>query len=254
MVTPEGVRAFTVRGLLEPQGLARTLDGRLVVMDMYAAEDVFTSAGQINRIDGRASIGRKTRSPRRSAAGFPTGLTVEQPRFAERTKRRSGLQMMLSAFGLLVVMVGFVICYSRLGVLFEARTWEVGLVRAVGLSRSAVFLELLKESVVLGLLGAGPASRSGSSSGVTACPSSRPRRPCNTICRYPSPIWRPGARRRLGVASGIGSAVLAAAVPAVRLARRQPVAALTMRGRELDRLPSNALDASRPLIAAIVGW
>src|SRR6185295_14228888 len=32
LVTPHGVSTFTLRGLLEPQGLARTLGGRLVVM------------------------------------------------------------------------------------------------------------------------------------------------------------------------------------------------------------------------------
>ena len=38
LVTPRGVQSFTVRGLLEPQGLAKTLGGRLVVMDVMAAQ------------------------------------------------------------------------------------------------------------------------------------------------------------------------------------------------------------------------
>ena len=61
----------------------------------------------------------------------------------------AAFQSMLTAFGLLAVVTGFVICYSRLGAIFEARTWEVGLLRAGGLRRSVVFRELLKESVLL---------------------------------------------------------------------------------------------------------
>src|SRR6185436_16203408 len=51
VVTPNGVRSFTVRGLLEPQGLARTLGGRLVVMDIVAAEEMFTATDRITRLD-----------------------------------------------------------------------------------------------------------------------------------------------------------------------------------------------------------
>src|SRR5262249_52409745 len=51
LVTPAGVKTFTVRGLLDAQGLARTLGGRLVVMDLYAAERAFTADGQVNQID-----------------------------------------------------------------------------------------------------------------------------------------------------------------------------------------------------------
>src|SRR5262249_37417317 len=51
LATPTSVQAFTIRGLLEPQGLARALGGRLVVMDLYAAQHVFASDGRINQID-----------------------------------------------------------------------------------------------------------------------------------------------------------------------------------------------------------
>src|SRR5262249_26139055 len=51
LVTPTGVKPFIVRGLLEPQGVARALGGRLVVMDLYAAQQAFAADGQINQID-----------------------------------------------------------------------------------------------------------------------------------------------------------------------------------------------------------
>jgi putative ABC transport system permease protein len=59
------VKTFTVRGLLEPQGLAKMLGGRLVVMDLYAAERAFTADGEINRIDIVASEGSDVAALRR---------------------------------------------------------------------------------------------------------------------------------------------------------------------------------------------
>src|SRR5215472_9288608 len=51
LITPTGVQRFTIRALLEPRGLARALGGRLVVMDLYAAQRAFAADGRINQID-----------------------------------------------------------------------------------------------------------------------------------------------------------------------------------------------------------
>src|SRR6185436_13540973 len=89
------------------------------------------------------------------ASVLPAGLTVEEPARRKDVIRRSiaGFQAMLTGFGLLTVLAGFVICYSRLGAIAAARTWEVGLLRAVGLRRTAVFAEILKENLLVGLTG-----------------------------------------------------------------------------------------------------
>jgi ABC-type lipoprotein release transport system permease subunit len=49
--TPAGKRRFTVRGLLEPKGVARVYGGNLILMDLLAAEAAFTRPGFVNRID-----------------------------------------------------------------------------------------------------------------------------------------------------------------------------------------------------------
>ena len=156
-MTPGGVKRFTIRGLLDPQGLARTLRGRLVVMDLYAAELAFTADGQINQIDVVLEPTADAEVTRAAIASVvPHALTVEEPAQRKDAIRRTigGFQAMLTAFGLLTVVAGFVICYSRLGTIAAARTWEVGLLRAIGVRRTAVFAEILKESLLLGLAGA----------------------------------------------------------------------------------------------------
>src|SRR6266705_576819 len=45
LTTPAGRRAFTVRGLLDADGVARAYAGNVAVMDLRAAEQLFTRRG-----------------------------------------------------------------------------------------------------------------------------------------------------------------------------------------------------------------
>src|SRR5262249_25414939 len=77
LTTPEGVRDFIVRGLLEPGGLARVLGANLAVQDVYAAETSFTRPGFVNRVD---VVVRPDRDPtavaEAIAAALPPSLRV----------------------------------------------------------------------------------------------------------------------------------------------------------------------------------
>src|SRR5262249_16284252 len=117
---------------------------------------------------------------------------------------------------------------------FEARTWEVGLLRAGGLRRSVVFRELLKESVLLGLAGA----VLGIPLGVLVARVGLPFLATTTALasNLPVPQTRltfPLPDTLVGLTLGMCAAVTAAVVPALRMCRTDPVAALTMRGREM---------------------
>jgi putative ABC transport system permease protein len=237
LVTPSGVRPFTIRGLLDPEGLAKTLAGRLIVMDVFAAELSFTARGQINQIDLLVAPGHEVEAVKAAVqATLPTGLSVEEPRLRKEVVRRTvaGFQAMLSAFALLAVLAGFLVCYSRLAAVFEGRTWEVGLLRAVGLPRLVVFGELLKESLLIGALG----TVFGTLVGVAISRYGLPAVAAATAINFRLPVAVADTALEkdailMGALVGLGAAVLAAIVPALRLARKQPIAALTMRGREL---------------------
>jgi putative ABC transport system permease protein len=237
LVTPTGVKKFMVRGLLEPHGVARALGGRLVVMDLYAAQRAFAADGQINQVDLVLDSSADVAVTRTAlAAVLPRGLNVQEPSLRKEVVRNgvAAFQSMLTAFGLLAVVAGFVICYSRLGAIFEARTWEVGLLRAGGLRRSVVFRELLKESILLGAAGAA----FGIPLGALVARVGLPFLATTTALASNLPV--PEAKLGLtlpdvllGLALGIGAAVTAAVVPALRMSRTHPVAALTLRGREM---------------------
>jgi ABC-type lipoprotein release transport system permease subunit len=112
LMTPTGRRRFVVRGLLEPQGVARLHGGNLVVMDLFAAELHFTAPGFVNRVDvviaPDADPQRMTSSVR---AALPAGLEVDTPvqRKADLNRVMRSLQVMLDA----VALVGLVTSSPR---------------------------------------------------------------------------------------------------------------------------------------------
>jgi putative ABC transport system permease protein len=216
--------------------VSRTLGGRLGVMDLPAAERAFTADGFVNQIDllltDDADVDR-TRAA--VAARLPPGVEVVEPAARRDVIRRTvaGFQAMLAVFGYLAVAAGFLVCYGRLGAIFEARAWEVGLLRAVGLRRSTVFRELLKESLLLGASG----TAVGLGAGIVIARLGLPLIATATALNFRFPPIAATAQVRvgalvLGTAVGLVAAVAAAVVPALRVAWRQPIAALTLRGRE----------------------
>src|SRR5262249_58851331 len=227
---------FTIRGLREETGVARTIGGRIVVMDVYAAQRVLTAEGQINQIDLVLQDDADLASVRAAgAARLPDGVRVEEPTRRTEVLRPTiaGFLAMITAFGILSALAGLVICYSRLTAAFEARAWEIGLLRAVGLRRSAVFVELLKESLLLGAAG----TVLGVPLGLLIGRAGLPKMAEATALTYGLAATTPAPRFGLGhvllgAAVGATAALLAAALPALRVPATAPAAGRsTRRGR-----------------------
>src|SRR5262249_34845584 len=78
--TPRGPRRFSILRLLEPHGVGRVYGGDLMVMDVAAAEDVFTRPHFVNRIDVVVARQASVDTVRSSIEGiFPRGLQVVTP-------------------------------------------------------------------------------------------------------------------------------------------------------------------------------
>jgi putative ABC transport system permease protein len=192
----------------------------------------------INQIDVVVDPAADVETVRQAVqAMLPAGLVVEEPALRKEIVRRSvgGFQTMLTAFSLLAVVAGFVVCYSRLQVIVAARTWEAGLLRAVGLRRMAVFAELLKESLLLGVAGAILGIPLGLVIGRVGVPYLATTTALNF--RLPVPAVETGLRLEVlgvGFLVGLLAALLATIVPAVRLARTPPILALAAKGRDVQ--------------------
>src|SRR5437870_87671 len=57
LLTIEGERQFTIRGIMSSAGMTRAFGGNLAVMDIYAAQQVLGRGRRFDRIDIRAKDG-----------------------------------------------------------------------------------------------------------------------------------------------------------------------------------------------------
>ena len=236
LMTPAGRRSFTIRGLLEPAGVARAYGGNVALMDLYGAEALFTRAGFINGVDVVVKRDAEvTRVAEAIARVLPEGLRVETPvqRQADLHRVMQSLRVALDAMGLFGLVAAFLIAFNRLSTVFEARSWQLGVLRAVGVRRRIVWRELLKESAVLGTAGVVFGIPLGIGLGrlllpviaTTATLAYNLVAPRAELAVHPSSL-------ALATALGLGSPVLAAALPAWRASRVALAATIRSRGVE----------------------
>ena len=236
LITPTGERRFTVRGLLEPEGVARVYGGNFLVMDLFAAEAAFTRPGFINRID--VVVGWNENVARVAAAinaALPAGLRAEPPsqRKADLQKVMQSLQVVLLGVSILALAAAFLIGFNRLTTAFESRIWQLGVLRAVGLSARTVWWDLIKESLILGLGGVAIGIPLGCVLARLLLPAVATTTALGTKLDVPEAQLVIRAQSLvLAGALGIVAALLAAIVPARRAAGQAIAETLRVRGRE----------------------
>ncbi len=254
LVVPDGRRAFTVRGLLEPEGLVRAFGGNVAVMDLYAAQPIFARPGLVTGIDvvldRAADLSTVTAA---IAAMLPPGLHVATPAERQTDLQRvmRSLPVALDAMGLFSLAAAFLIAFNRLSTVFETRTWQLGVMRAVGIRRAVAWRELAKESVVIGAAGVALGIPLGLALGRLLLPviatSAALRHnlivPDATLVVDAAPLVRAGAL-------GLLAAILAAALPAWRASRATPAATLRCQGTEQPGLVTGP--SPLPLGATVV--
>ena len=228
--TVEGARLFTVRGLLHPAGLAQAFGGSLAVMDIYAAQRVFGKERKFDRIDVTARRGIAVEDCRRALAaalgpGFQIDAPSERRRYFEQVladyRRSSGFA---SIFALLV---GLFLIQNTLVVAVAQRRGEIGILRALGATRSQIRIMFLLESGCVGL--AGSLVGAGVGAGLSRLAA---RYVAATLEGLYGVIGQParGGVEPLvmagAIAAGVAWSVLAAVFPASAAARADPVRAL----------------------------
>jgi putative ABC transport system permease protein len=239
LLTPSGRKRFTIRGLLEPQGIGRVYGGNLVIMDVAAAAAAFLRPELINRVDVVAAPTASLDAVAATiAARLPPGYRVERPaqRKADLQRVIRSLQLMLDAVALIGVGAAFLIILNRLTGVFEARAWQLGVLRAVGLRARRVWWEVLKESIAVSALGVALGIPLGIAIGRLLLPVVAATAALNFKLVAAEPVLSIRlASLFVATAVGIGTAVVAAAVPAWHIARRPPVDAIRTRGLAIAR-------------------
>jgi putative ABC transport system permease protein len=156
LVTIDGEKQFTVRGIMSSAGMTQAFGGNLAIMDIYAAQHELGRGRRFDRIDLRAQNGisvDQCQAALKSALG--PGFDVEPPsargRHFEALLQSYSTGMLISS--LFAIMVGMFIIYNSFAIAVTHRRTEIGILRALGATRGQIQRLFLIESISAGLVG-----------------------------------------------------------------------------------------------------
>ena len=144
-----------VQGIVESEA-GSTMWGRMGVMDIAAAQALFSLVGRLDRIDITTEPGFSIERIAEDIKGMlPPGLVVARPsrrnEQVERMIRAFQLNLsMLSAVGLLV---GLLLVYNTISFSVVQRRREIGMLCALGMGRQAVSGVFMGEAAMMGVMG-----------------------------------------------------------------------------------------------------
>jgi putative ABC transport system permease protein len=156
LLTALGPKTFTVRGVMALKGMAKAFGGNLAVMDIYSAQFVFGRGRTFDRIDVALNEGVKVDDgTRRIEAKLGPGYKVEPP-----LRRGKQTESLLEAFSqglflssIMALLVGLFLIFNAFAVSVTQRRAQIGILRALGVTRGQIQSLFLGESLLLGLLG-----------------------------------------------------------------------------------------------------
>jgi len=226
----EGPRQFTIRGILKPGGMASAFGGNLGIMDIYAAQKVFGRGQRFDRIDIGLPEGmplEQGESALRTALG--PGFTVEPP--SGRGRQFESLLAIYntatSISSLFALFIGMFIIYNSFSIAVTQRRSEIGILRALGATRTQIRTLFLVESAIEGLIG----SAIGAAAGL-ACARALARGTGDLMDQM---FGVPNVTKDLviepqflvyAVVLGVVMSMIAAFIPSRNVARVEPIQAL----------------------------
>jgi putative ABC transport system permease protein len=156
--TVRGIRTFQVRGLLNPEGPAKSMGGNIAIMDYPAAQMAFGKEGRLDRIDVSLLRGEDLEAVRsRILAALPGGYSVVTPE--GRTKQVEQLvsrfQKNINLISFVAVFVGMYLIYNAVSISVVQRRKEIGILRALGTTRGQIIALFLGETFVMAIIASG---------------------------------------------------------------------------------------------------
>jgi putative ABC transport system permease protein len=255
-------RRARVAGILELSGVARASGGDLLLTDVFTAQDLLGRPGVVDRVDivvddGADRAGSRDSIAREIVRRLPPGLTLEPPTRAAATADRMvrAFRFNLNALGSLTLLVGMFLVANAVSIAVLRRRPEIATLRALGVSRGAIFAAFLAEGLVVGIAG----TALGEALGLVAS-----RAALRAVAGTVSTIYAPTSRIEaadafgpaiLAAAVGLVAALLATLLPAAEAMRVSPSPAMragAIEGVARKRLGPRAVLAGLALLLAAV--
>jgi len=228
--TVEGDKQFTVRGVMKSSGLTSAFGGNLAIMDIYAAQHMFGRGRSFDRIDLAVKEGHTLKDAQQELTGMlGPGFQVDPPsgRGQQFEAMLAAYSMMVGISSLFALFIGMFIIYNSFAIAVTQRRSEIGILRALGATRGQIRWLFLGESAVTGLIGSlgglvfGVLIARGIAASIGALISD-----VYGVAQHADELSTSPALLLLALALGIGTSLIAAAIPAHSAARVDPVQAL----------------------------
>ncbi len=147
--------ALTVAAIVADDRLARAWGGAVALMDIASAQWTFDRLGRLDRIDILTKPDEVDAVRARLAAALPAPLLVQRPerRLAHAEHVVRAFQVNLTALSGIALLVGLFLIYNTMTYALLRRRAEIGLLRALGVTRARLFSALTAESLVFGAAG-----------------------------------------------------------------------------------------------------
>lgn len=146
---------MTIAAVIESEALQQAMGGNVVIADIATAQEVFGREGRLDRVDllvapdrrdsVRAELGRML--PPTAAAELPQGRTKQ----VENMVRAFALN--LTALSFIAVFVSTFLIFNTMAMSVVRRRRDIGVLRALGMTRGAVARLWLSEAAAIGMLG-----------------------------------------------------------------------------------------------------
>ncbi|ABQ25853.1 FtsX-like permease family protein [Geotalea uraniireducens] len=153
---PAGVKRVAARGLLTPKGFAEAFGGNLMVVDVYAAQELFGRGRRFDRLDIRLTEGTTI------AQATATLEKALGPAYRIETPDRRGEQMervvanFVAGFNVssgFALSIGTFLIFNAFNVAVNRRRRDIGTLRALGATPRQVQALFLAEALVIGIVG-----------------------------------------------------------------------------------------------------
>jgi putative ABC transport system permease protein len=144
-----------VAGVIAFNGPGRAFGGNIIAMDIGSAQDVLNMPGKISRIDMIVPDDVFAVTQRTLNAILPPSLSAERPdrRSNQVEKMIASFQYNLTALSLIALLVGMFLIYNTMSITVIRKRPEIGILRALGMSRKAIFAAFTVQALMMGTVG-----------------------------------------------------------------------------------------------------
>ncbi len=243
---------YVVRGVMKDSGDS----GGLVLMDIATAQRALRREDRVDRILVKVPSTPSLETwEQRLRAALPAGVALRRHGSQTEENRRmlSAFRWNLRILSYVALVVGAFLIFNTISVSGVRRRPEIGIVRALGASRSDVLLAFLGEAVCFGIAGAALGILLGRLMAIGAVRLLGATVQGLYVSSRPAPIELTAGIVSLASAIGIGISLASAASPAREASLVSPVEAMARAQREYTARVHKMRDLWIALVLAVLG-